>query len=175
VYVPTADAGQSAGSLDDPAVFAAWARPSLLAMTRLAMRLAPRSDADDIVQEALTRAWRKRAQFDATRGTATGWLLAIVADQARSARRNVVRRLRRVDDSAALPDPAAADVLPDLDLERAIATLPARQKVAVQLHYFVGLGIAESAEVMGCSTGTVKSTLFDARTRLRSLLGGDDD
>jgi RNA polymerase sigma-70 factor (ECF subfamily) len=64
---------------------------------------------------------------------------------------------------------------PDVDLDRAIARLAERQQLAVQLHYFVGLSIDETATVMSCSVGTVKSTLFDARSRLRTLLGDDDD
>jgi RNA polymerase sigma-70 factor (ECF subfamily) len=47
--------------------------------------------------------------------------------------------------------------------------------MAVHLHYFVGLPVDETAAVMGCAPGTVKSTLFDARARLRDLLGDDDD
>lgn len=155
--------------------FATWARPSVLAMTRLARRLAPHADPDDIVQEALTRAWRRRADFDASRGTATTWLLAITADQARSSRRAYRRHLRMVDDLADLPDAGADDARKDLDLERAIGQLAERQQLAVHLHYFVGLSVDETAEVMACSPGTVKSTLFDARRRLRTILGDHDD
>jgi RNA polymerase sigma factor (sigma-70 family) len=160
----------------DPGAFAAWVGPSLVAMTRLARRLAPNADADDIVQDALTRAWAKRAQFDPARGTATTWLLAIVADQARSSRRSRVRWLRVVDDRADVPDaPAHEDAATDVDLERAIAGLAERQALAVHLHYFVGLTVDETAAVMSCSAGTVKSTLYDARTRLRAVLGDSDD
>ena len=160
----------------DAAEFADWARPSLLPMTRLAKRLAPYADPDDVVQDALARAWSKRAQFDPERGTPTTWLLAIVADQARSARRGRIRRLRVVDEHAELPDgPAAAQAGIDLDLERAILQLSERQQLAVHLHYFVGLSTDETADVMSCSTGTVKSTLYDARGRLRVLLGETDD
>jgi RNA polymerase sigma-70 factor (ECF subfamily) len=160
----------------DAAEFAEWARPSLIAMTRLARRLAPHADADDIVQDALARAWTKRAQFDPARGTPTTWLLAIVADQARAARRTRVRWLRIVDDRAEVPDAAAPPVAgADPDLERAIAALAERQQLAVHLHYFVGLTVDEAAAVMSCSPGTVKSTLFDARSRLRALLGDSDD
>lgn len=155
----------------DAAEFAEWTRPSLVSMTRLARRLAPHADADDIVQDALTRAWAKRAQFDPERGTPTTWLLAIVADQARSSRRGRLRRLRVVDDYADVPDAPAPDTGADLDLERAIAGLAERQQLAVHLHYFVGLNIEETAAVMSCSAGTVKSTLFDARSRLRAVLG----
>jgi RNA polymerase sigma factor (sigma-70 family) len=159
----------------DPGAFAAWAAPAVLPMTRLARRLAPNADPDDIVQDALTRAWQKRDQFDVDRGTATTWLLAILADQARASRRTRNRWLRVVDDSAEIPDVATHDRGVDVDLERAIAELAERQQLAVHLHYFVGLSVDESAAVMGCSSGTVKSTLFDARSRLRTLLGDNDD
>lgn len=159
----------------DPAGFAAWVGPSLTAMIRLARRLAPHADADDIVQETLARAWTKRDQFDPDRGTPTTWLLAIVADQARASRRSRLRWLRVVDDHAELPDEPAPDMGVDVDLERAIQQLAERQQLAVHLHYFVGMTVDETAAVMGCSPGTVKSTLFDARTRLRALLGDTDD
>jgi RNA polymerase sigma factor (sigma-70 family) len=159
----------------DPGAFAVWAGPALLPMTRLARRLAPHADPDDVVQDALTRAWQKRDQFDAERGTATTWLLAIVADQARASRRTRNRWLRVVDDTADIPEASTEDRGADVDLERAIARLAERQQLVVHLHYFVGLSVDESAAVMGCSSGTVKSTLFDARSRLRTLLGEDDD
>src|SRR3954451_23875005 len=161
----------------DAAEFADWTRPALLAMTRLARRLAPDSDPDDIVQESLARAWVKRGQFDPARGTPTTWLLAIVADQSRASRRARVRRLRVVDDRAELPDAAAPEATLDLDLdlERAVDRLAERQQLAVHLHYFVGLSVEETASVMACSAGTVKSTLYDARAKLRILLGDDDD
>jgi RNA polymerase sigma-70 factor (ECF subfamily) len=48
--------------------------------------------------------------------------------------------------------------------------LTARQRQAVDCLYFAGLTVAETAAVMGCAEGTVKSTLSDARARLRTLL-----
>jgi RNA polymerase sigma-70 factor (ECF subfamily) len=78
-----------------------------------------------------------------------------------------------------LPDTAATetatDTATDVDLERSIRLLSERQQLAVQLHYFLGRTVAETAAVMGCSAGTVKSTLFDARTNLRRALGDDDE
>jgi RNA polymerase sigma-70 factor (ECF subfamily) len=167
---------QAPASPGDAAAFARWVGPALVPMTRLARRLAPDADPEVVVQESLARAWIKWDGYDATRGTATTWLLAITADQARTARRNRVRRLRLVDDGAEIPDaPATPTPSADIDLERAIARLAERQQLAVHLHYFVGLGVDETAAVMSCSAGTVKSTLFDARTRLRTLLGESDD
>lgn len=165
--------GSAVASTREADEFADWVRPALLPMTRLARRLAPDHDPQDVVQDALVRAWRKRHLFDPERGTATTWLLAITADRARDARRTRARRLRVVDDTGQPPDtPApATDADEGLDLDRAIGTLPERQRLAVELHYFLGLTVAEAAAVMDCSAGTVKSTLFDARTHLRTALG----
>ncbi len=58
----------------------------------------------------------------------------------------------------------------DPDLERAVQGLAKRQRLAVELHYFVGLTTAETALVMSCAEGTVKSALHDARTNLRRVL-----
>jgi RNA polymerase sigma-70 factor (ECF subfamily) len=153
----------------DPDRFGEWVRPHVPAMARLAARLAPAADRDDIVQEALSRAWVKRTQFDPRRGTAPGWLLAITADQARKA-------LRRSRPRWGLVDRATATVQSDdrLDIEAAVARLPARQRIAVDCYYFAGLSIAETASVMVCAEGTVKSTLSDARKRLRDLIEARD-
>ncbi|MEU4394705.1 RNA polymerase sigma factor [Kribbella sp. NPDC023855] len=122
---------------------------------------------DDIVQEALTRAWLKRDQYDGSRGTASAWLLAITADQARKA----VRRLRPVAELTDHDQPVRrADVEARVDVDQALAELSPRQRLAVDCYYFADLSIADTAAVMDCSEGTVKSTLSDARARLRSLL-----
>ena len=150
---------------DTPEDFAAWVDPELSKMSRLAARLAPDADRDDVVQEALVRAWRKRDQYNERRGTPATWLLAITADQARRARRR--RRpfavLGEITVPASLPDD-------QVDVEAAVARLSGRQKLAVDCFYFVDLSVTETAAVMGCSEGTVKSTLSDARKRLRRIL-----
>lgn len=58
-----------------------------------------------------------------------------------------------------------------LDLRHSIDRLPARQRLAIDCYYFAGLSVTETASVMRCSEGTVKSTLASARQRLRTLLG----
>lgn len=59
----------------------------------------------------------------------------------------------------------------ELDLTSAFSRLTYRRRTAVALHYYLGLTVAECAEVMGCRAGTVKSTLSDAREQLRKILG----
>ena len=148
--------------------FADWVRPHVPAMARLAARLAPAADRDDIVQEALTRAWLKRDRYDSRRGTPSAWLLAITADQARKAGGR--RWSRTLFAETAGPASTAARADDRLDLDRALRRLTARQRLAVDCFYFVGLSTAQTAAVMRCSEGTVKSTLSDARAKLRTLL-----
>ncbi|HZG95700.1 MAG TPA: RNA polymerase sigma factor [Mycobacteriales bacterium] len=143
--------------------FADWVSPHVVAMSRLAARLAPDGDRDDIVQESLVRAWRKRSTYDDARGSVLTWLLAIVADQCRRSR-------VRSRPTTSLVDSPVTDSPADVDLERGLLRLSERQRLAVSLHYFVGLSVRECADVMRCSEGTVKSTLYDARTRLRAAL-----
>jgi RNA polymerase sigma-70 factor (ECF subfamily) len=148
--------------------FAEFARPHWDIMAAFARRLAPRGDGDDVLQDALAAAWRKRGQYDETRGTARNWLLAIVTDQAYKGR----RRLRPVEELLDVPD-AAHDTDVDVDLRAALRKLTGRQRSAVTLHYYLGVPIADVAQVLACAEGTVKSTLSDARARLRGLLGED--
>jgi len=162
--VTVVDAGLREVQVDGD--FDAWVSPHLPLIGRVAARLAPAADRDDVVQEALSRAWRRRSTYDAGRGTPAAWLAAIVAGEARRAR-------GRTRPSLELVDAPVEDSRRDLDLERAVARLPTRQREAVDLHYFAGLTVVETAAAMGCAEGTVKSTLSDARSRLRTLLGED--
>lgn len=158
---------------DTPEGFTAWVKPHWSAMARLAARSG--FDPEDILQDALADAWRKRSQFDPARGSARSWLLAITADQRSKTWRRAARLFSRV---TVLPEdggPAAdrGDASAAVDLERALARLSVRQRLAIDLHYYLGLGVADMATVMRCSEGTVKSTLSDARARLRRHLGED--
>lgn len=155
--------GRSADRVPD---FAGWVAPHLGSMRLLASRLAPGAQ-DDVVQDALVRAWRRRATFDPTRGSVRTWLLAVVAGEARRTRLRLRRRPYEE-----LPAPNARDLDRELDIQRAVRGLPKRMRLAVELHYFVGLSVIETAQVMNVSEGTAKSTLHDARARLRPQLDG---
>jgi RNA polymerase sigma factor (sigma-70 family) len=60
------------------------------------------------------------------------------------------------------------------DLEPALARLPARQREAVVLRYFLDLSIDDTARVMRCTTGTVKSQVHKALATLREQLQHPD-
>lgn len=148
--------------------FEAWVAPHWSAMQRLVARLAPGPDRDDLLQEALLQAWRKRHTFDESKGAARTWLLTVTADRVRRSRRSVSPSVVALGDWDAPMDMAGTDP----DLSRAVRRLTGRQRMAIELYYYVGLPVADVAVLMNCSDGTVKATLSAARTRLRGVLAG---
>jgi RNA polymerase sigma factor (sigma-70 family) len=71
------------------------------------------------------------------------------------------------------PNPDASRDL--ADLRRAISRLPRRQREIVFLHYYMDLGLAESADLLGIGEGTVKKALHRARQTLATSLRETDE
>jgi RNA polymerase sigma-70 factor (sigma-E family) len=91
-------------------------------------------------------------------------------------------RRRRVDEypTDAVPErPSGRDATEDLALHdalwTALAALPKRQRAMVVLRYYEDLSEAETAQVLGVSVGTVKSTTTRALVKLRDTAGLRDD
>lgn len=161
----------------DTAAFAELVAGQRTAALRVAtVVLGTATGADDVVQEADLRAWRARATVDPGRGFRS-WYLRVVANAARNGSRTHRRRaaleLRDASRSVDVPtDPAERAVT---DMERriviaAINRLGRTDRLVIALRHFEQLGEAEMAAVLGCSTGTVKSRLSRAMTRLRHQL-----
>ena len=149
-------------------------RPLLLPGYRVAYAmLQDREAAEDALQEASIRAWRRLGNLRPGSEMAP-WFLGIVVNQCRTLRRQRWWSVLRVD---RLPtsDAAPADLDGDEALRRAVGALPVEQRAVVLLHYFADLPIEEVAIAVGAPLGTVKSRLHRARERLRPLLESEDD
>jgi RNA polymerase sigma-70 factor (ECF subfamily) len=146
--------------------FATWVAPHTDVLAALAIREVGTASADDVVQETLVRAWRRRSTYRADRGSVRSWLLAVLLDQAR---RHRTRRpsLSVIVDPVQQLGPGVAE---RLTLEAAIAALPRRQRQVITLHYLADLPVAEIAILLDIAAGSVKSALHDARLALRCLL-----
>ena len=131
-------------------------------------------DADDAAQDGFLSALVKLGQYDARRPFGP-WLMRIVANAAtdRRRRRNV-RRAEPLDTSlvGGGPRPDAIAVRSELNdrLRAALAELPERRRKAVVLFDVEGYSHAEIAGMLGIPEGTVRSEVFHARRRLRTLL-----
>lgn len=134
------------------------------------------SDADDLVQDTLIKAWSNREKFEP--GTnLRAWLFTILRNTYYT---NVVRRRREVRDesgdyaSTLKEDPSQDWSMAMKSLQAALAQLPHEHREALILVGAAGLSYNEAAEVCGCALGTIKSRVNRARARLLKLLDAED-
>jgi len=129
--------------------------------------------AEERTQDAFVRAWERLATFRGESAFGT-WLHRLTVNVVLMERRGSRRRERRVapasDDPVferAAAAPAGAD---RLDLERAIALLPAGAREVFVLFDVEGYSHEEIAGMCGIAIGTSKAQLFRARRLLREML-----
>jgi len=131
---------------------------------------ADRDGAEEAVQEAFGRLW-KRWETVGTYDRPEAWVRRVAINLAISRWRRV-RRLRPLGDRPGVAredDPVLRH-----DVQRALRTLPVRQRYALLLHHVVGLPVADVAREMGAPEGTVKSWLSRGREALQRSLGTEE-
>ncbi|MEA2267994.1 MAG: hypothetical protein QOC64_604 [Solirubrobacteraceae bacterium] len=163
----------------DPAAYEALVRAHQDIAFRTARLFAgSAADAEEAAQEAFVKAWRALPRFRAG-APFRPWLLAIVGNEARNRRRAAGRRaglaLRAAAERSsgdAAPSPEAALLAGGArdELLAALATLDERDRAVIACRYVLELGEKETAEVLGCRRGTVKSRLSRALGRMRAEL-----
>jgi RNA polymerase sigma-70 factor (sigma-E family) len=124
--------------------------------------------AEDLVQTALVRSWPRWERIR-RRDDPEVYVRRAMVNTWSSWRR---RRWWGERAAAAVPDrPVVGDVAAELavrvTVQRALRSLPARQRAVLVLRVFDDLPEAQVAQVLGCAPGTVKSTLARAVARLR--------
>ena len=152
---------------DDFAEFVQVAWPGLFRSAYLL--LGDRGLAEDLAQTALTKtyvAWARIEDPSSARAYAHRTLINTASSWFR---RRSWRNERPSDELPEVSDArhpgARAEIM------EALATLPPRQRAVVVLRYYEDLSVAETADALGCSTGTVKSQTFEAFAKLRTQLG----
>jgi RNA polymerase sigma-70 factor (ECF subfamily) len=133
--------------------------------------------AEEVTQDVFQAVWTRAAQFRPTAGSVQAWLSGIVRHRALDEVRSRWHRARQTEVTLdALPDLQAAvgrgwDHLAVLrtDLLDALATLPVKQRQAIELAFFGGLTSPEIAQHLNESVGTVKSRLRLGLEKLRDL------
>ncbi len=140
------------------------------------------ADTADVVQLAFVRALRALPSF---RGAATvrSWLYRIAINCAlswlRDHRREVPTEPSELLSAAASPEPSATQRLESQDrgaaLRAAVAQLPPKQRLVLELRVFDDLSFREVAELADCSENTAKVNFHYALRRLRELMNGAAD
>jgi RNA polymerase sigma-70 factor (ECF subfamily) len=136
--------------------------------------LLDRTEAEDVVQEAAVKAWLRLGNVRP--GTDfKPWFLGIVANECRTVRRGRWWSTVRLDQpvSAGAAD-SEASVVRGADLRRALARLPADQRAALLLHFYLDLPLDDVATSLGISIAGAKSRINRAFKRLRPALASSE-
>jgi len=133
-----------------------------------ARRRTDSTTADDALSEVFAIAWRRLEQVPAE---PVPWLLACARHVLAHARRSEHRRTALIERIAATPPRTEAPLeLSDGVLERALASLSARDREVLLLVAWEGLSTRQAATVLDCSTRTYSMRLRRARKRLAAAL-----
>jgi RNA polymerase sigma-70 factor (ECF subfamily) len=137
--------------------------------------LRDRSAAEDAVQEAALKAWRKHGQLRGGAASFRPWFLSIVANECRMARRTSWWRVLRLPE---LPEPAVPSSEMDVssgDLREAVLRLEPRDRAALFCFFYLDLPMEEVARVLGVSPTAARSRVYRAARRLRPELESEED
>jgi RNA polymerase sigma-70 factor (ECF subfamily) len=148
----------------------------VLALARRILR--DDGDAEDIVQEVFSQAWRTATRFEPGRGTVAGWLLmmarsrAIDRLRARQVRPDTVGNVVLETMPGNTPPPSEQVLLSEqvAQIREGLVALPAEQRTALELAYFEGLSQSEIAERLAAPLGTIKTRIRTALATLRRSL-----
>jgi RNA polymerase sigma-70 factor (ECF subfamily) len=144
----------------------------------IALRLTgEQADAEEVVLDTFSQAWREADRFRQERGSVIAWLTMICRSRALDLLRAGRRRARLADQvragASSTADSAESNVLQTERCQmvaEALSGLPDPQQVALRLAYFEGLSQSEIAERLGEPLGTVKTRVRAAMQKLREVL-----
>jgi RNA polymerase sigma-70 factor (ECF subfamily) len=149
------------------------------ALRRYARALTRNADqADDLVQDCLERAIRKRRLWLPT-GPVRAWLFKMLLNLYRNDLRSRGRRGEHVPYDGLVAEPSIPAPQPGrialVEMSRAIDDLPVDQREALLLVVLEGMSYGEAANALGIPDGTLMSRLSRARAALRAMTGMSDE
>lgn len=133
-----------------------------------------RDMADDMVQDAMTRAWAARQSY-AAGSNFRAWMFMILRNHYYTTLRKNARMVSwdpEVAERVLVAGPTQQDGLNVLDVQKALQKLPAEQREVLLLIGANGVSYEEAADIMGCAIGTIKSRLARGRVALTALIDG---
>jgi RNA polymerase sigma factor, sigma-70 family len=140
------------------------------------MGVAP-CQAEELVQEAMLRMWRRAGQFDASRANVSTWLFRIARNLYIDSIRGephwlaIQEGLDRLEEQPSEDGTTSAESFADgVGLGQAIDELPAPQARMIRMSYFEAKSHSEIARELGQPLGSVKSTLRRAFAKLQAAL-----
>lgn len=162
------------GDAEREADFTAYVRAREQSLARLAYLLTGERDtAEDLLQNTLAKVYRHWDRVQAA-GLVDAYVRRIMLNENNSRWRRLLRRHEspssHVLEVIDTPRVTGLDPAEAIDLWRLVQGLPTQQRAAVVLRYYEDLTEAQTAQVLGCSVGTVKSHTSRAIAALRTRM-----
>lgn len=150
------------------------ARHSRRSAALAARLMGNRGEAEDIVQEAFTRLWLKAREWQPGGAQVSTWLYRVVVnlclDRKRKPRSEPIEAAAEIVDPTPRSDEAMLTAERRERVQRAVETLPDRQRAALALCHFEEMSNIEAAAILEINIGALESLLVRARRSLRELL-----
>jgi RNA polymerase sigma-70 factor (ECF subfamily) len=132
--------------------------------------------AEEVLNETMIVVWSKPEKYNGASKVST-WIFAIAYRKALKALRSQDEPMEEIhEDLRVSPDPGPEQLLGQRQVQQALlgamSRLSADHRAVVDLTYFHEFGYREIAEVLGCPVDTVKTRMFHARRRLKTMLAG---
>ena len=163
---------------DEGCLHEVFRRSAPLIYTIAYRALGSSTDGEEITQEVFVSAWRARANYQAEKGSLSGWLIGIarhrIADRQRARGRDLrlVQAVTKQTDVQAQPE-ALSTLIDRIVLTEEIGRLPQPRGAILQLAFWEGRSYPQIAEQLDLPLGTVKSharrALLHLRTRLAEV------
>ena len=161
---------------DEAAVGELYDRHNRLLFGLILRILRDRAEAEEILQEVFIQVWTRVETYNAALGSPAAWLVRIARNRAIDRLRANAVRIRAVDGAPpplhlpSTPEETASFSEQQRAVTRALASLPAEQRVLIEQAYFLGLTQSELAERFRLPLGTVKTRIRTAMLALREQL-----
>jgi len=137
------------------------------------------SQAEEVAQEVFLEIWRRASRFDASKGSATSWIMTLTharsVDRVRSAQAATDRDMKVAQASTEREVDSVVEAVESAferkAVQRCLGTLTDLQRESITLAYYSGYTYREVAELLTAPLPTIKTRLRDGLIRLRDCLG----
>ncbi|MBR1422730.1 MAG: sigma-70 family RNA polymerase sigma factor [Ruminococcus sp.] len=129
-----------------------------------------KSEADDVFQEVFLLYFLKQPFFESP-AAKKAWLIKVTINKCRQ--QNSSKWNMNVDKTDEFDHGISLETQEDKDLYAAVRALPQKTREAVYLHYFIGLSVNETAEMLGVRANAVSMRLAKAKKLLQKRLEED--
>ena len=137
-----------------------------------------RAQSEEVAQDVFVEIWQQAARFDATRGSAVGWMLRTAhsraVDRVRASEASMARDwhqgIRELNQTQDATDDIVSLRLQSAKIAKAMKSIPELQREAIDLTHLQGLTQTAAAELLSVPVGTVKTRVRTGLARLRKQL-----